>query len=150
MYYWILRQQLKTTFAGLNNHVVAAVTGGAAPDIEHVCFGDHSLGGTRYTVAGMGAWYERLFTIFPNSSFVVTNIITGDFPQNTHVGIEFVASLAAPDGKIHQVNVSEFITIKWAKVTKIVRYEDTQKIAQLLSLWSAAGVAAAAAKPIGD
>ena len=150
MYHRIVRRQIQTSFAHLNQHNYQPVVASFTSAIQHSFAGDHALGGTRHSQASARKWYERLFRLFPDLKFNLQNIVIAGLPGDTRIAVQFRVELTPPEGGYYFNDVAQFIRLKWGRIVEISLYEDTDKLVHLLHRMSDSGIVEASAPPITD
>lgn len=150
MYSMIIRQKLRSSFADINKGDYEKLLKQFAPRVEHVFYGNHALGGTRYTPAGLRKWYTRLATVFPDLRFDLKNIVVNGWPWNTVASIEWTDSLSSPGGKRFSNQGVHIIRIRWGRVVGLRVYCDTAKLEAILQHLASEGISEAASPPIDE
>jgi ketosteroid isomerase-like protein len=134
----IVAHRVRTAWKHVNDRDYAFVLDQFAPDFEYSFAGDHALGGARTSRAAMEAWFERLFSLFPDIAFKVEDVLVGGWPPNTRA-VVLVSVTALVDGEAYRNEVAQTIHLRWGRITSIRNLEDTQKLAGALERLGAAG-----------
>jgi ketosteroid isomerase-like protein len=124
------------------------VTDHLAADVLHVFPGDHPLGGERRDRAAVVRWFERLERLFPGHAFRVQRTLSGGWPWDTWVALQWIAELRPAIGEPYTNHGTHWVRIRWGRVTSFHAYLDTQLIAEACEEMAAAGIAEAEAPPI--
>jgi ketosteroid isomerase-like protein len=148
MYGWIVKGQVRSTFARINAGDYLAMVDGLAPTFSYTFHGDHALGGRRTSRAAMVAWWERTLRLLPGTHFDIQDVVVNGGPWNTRVAVRSFVSGSLPDGSRYENTVFQFITLVWGKVTSIETVEDLQVLERALRAVAAAGNVEAVAEPI--
>ncbi|NYF33593.1 MULTISPECIES: nuclear transport factor 2 family protein [Sphingopyxis] len=151
MYHAIVRRQVRKIFAGLSRGDWESALAGMADRFEHIFPGDHALGGTRHSKAGLRAWFQRLFAVHPVLKFEIKHIASSGTPWDTTAVIEWRDRAVMADGDTSYVNDGvHIIRLRWGKIVSLHPYLDTAKYAAALKRLADTGFAPAAAPPIED
>jgi ketosteroid isomerase-like protein len=110
--------------------------------------GDTSLGGTRTTLDGQRAWFQRLFRLFPDASFEMTNHAIDGPPWNTRIAGQFIIRATVAGAAYTNVFV-QFVTLRWGKITAYTIYEDSLRFWRATQDMAAHGLDEAVATRIG-
>jgi ketosteroid isomerase-like protein len=150
MYKRVVREILRSTFAGLSRGRIAAVTDRLSPRAEHFFIGQHALSGMRRTPASIAQWYQRLLRLFPDICFVVHRIDVSGPPWRTLATIEWSETNTGTDGVRTENTGVNVVEIRWGKVRRVAIYTDTARLVQTLDRLAMAGNPEAHAPPIVD
>lgn len=150
MYHAIVRRNVRKLFEALGHGDVDNAVAGMATRFEHIFPGDHTLGGTRHTPAGIRAWLERLMRVLPGIRFTIKHIAVSGWPWATTVVVEWRDYATLADGSAYVNDGVHAIQIRWGKVVVLHAYLDTQILMDALRVMAAAGVAEASAPKIED
>jgi ketosteroid isomerase-like protein len=147
MYRMIVAHQIRTAWAALARGDYDTVLDSFASKFEYTFVGDHALGGTRYDLDAMRAWFARIFRIFPDISFHVDDVIVRGWPWDTRA-VVLVSVGGRVAGEPYSNEVAQTIRLRWGRIVRIRTLENTQLLAATLERLSSAGVEEAAAPPI--
>lgn len=151
MYHFIVRRQVRKIFEGLSRGDWESALGGMADRFEHIFPGDHAMGGTRHSKAGLSAWFQRLFAVHPVLKFDIKHIASSGWPWDTTAVIEWRDRAVMADGDTSYVNDGvHIIRLRWGKIVSLHPYLDTAKYAAALKRLAGTGFAPAGAAPIED
>lgn len=148
MYNSIIKYNIKKAFQLVNDHNYVELVKGLSPTIRHSFSGDHALGGTRHTLAAVNEWFQRVGRVLPDLKLTITNIVVKGWPNNTLAIVRWTAAAPLLDGGEYKNHGVHFVTIKWAKITDMTVYEDSQAVANALEKQYASGVVEAKAMQI--
>jgi ketosteroid isomerase-like protein len=116
--------------------------------VHHRFAGHHALGGERRSRADVGAWFERLYRLYPELTFTVHRVLVSGWPWDVTATVEW-SVVAVPLAGPAYTNVgAHVIRIQRGRVTHIHAYEDSAVVERALAVMVAAGVAEAGAEPI--
>ena len=96
------------------------------------------------------AEFKRLFEVFPDIRFELTNVVVNGPPWNTWVTLEWNDYLTTKDSVKRSNSGAHVIRFKWTKATEVRIYVDTARVAEYCAIQANYGVRAAAAAPILD
>ena len=151
MYHLIVRRQVRKIFDGLSRGDWESALAGMADRFEHIFPGDHALGGTRHSKAGLRKWFQRLFAVHPVLKFEIKHIASSGTPWDTTAVIEWRDRAVMADGDTSYVNDGvHVIRLRWGKIVSLHPYLDTARYAAALTRLADTGFAAAGAAPIED
>ncbi|MBY0561014.1 nuclear transport factor 2 family protein [Hyphomicrobium sp.] len=150
MYHSIVRRNVEKLFDALGRGDVDYAVAGMADRFEHIFPGDHSLGGTRHTPAGIRLWLKRLLRVLPGLRFKVKHMAVSGWPWNTTVLVEWRDFATLANGAPYVNDGAHAIQIRWGKVVVLHAYLDTQIMIDAMRTMEAAGVAEAGAPKIED
>jgi ketosteroid isomerase-like protein len=151
MYHAIVRRRVAQTFEALSRGEYEFALAGMAPRFEHIFAGNHALGGTRHTVAGMRLWFERMFRLNKKLNFTIKHIAVSGTPWDTTAIIEWRDTATLANGDTSYFNDgTHVIRMRWGKVVSLHAYLDTEKVVTVLRQMAEHGFAEAVAAPIED
>lgn len=150
MYQKIVTNTLSSTFVGLSQGDISAVTRQLAPTCEHYLVGHHALSGTRHTSPSIQRWYQRLLEVFPDIRFTVDRIDVRGSPWRTLATVTWTETNTGTDGVRTENDGVNVIEIRWGKVHRVAIYTDTARLLRTLDRLAAAGNPSAHAAPIID
>lgn len=130
MYHRIVKRRVRTAWAALDARRPEFVVGQLAPRFEHSFAGEHALGGVRRTREAQARWFARLFTLFPDISFHVRDVLVSGPPWRTRAVAIVDVTLGSLPG--YQNTVVQLIELRWGRITRIENHEDTQALAAVL------------------
>ncbi|GAA2594668.1 hypothetical protein SMC26_36120 [Actinomadura fulvescens] len=148
MYRKIVTAVLHRALGDLNPRTYTDLLKRFAPAFEYEFVGDHALGGRRTVLAAQKAWFERMFRLLPGGEVAVRDVLAAGWPWRTRImAVWEVRSPAA--GGYHNV-VTQYMEMRWLRITKVTTLVDTQHLARTLAGLAADGLAEAGAPPITD
>jgi ketosteroid isomerase-like protein len=147
MYRAIVRRQYRRAWRSMNAHDYEAILRQLAPRFAITFVGDTALGGTRTTVEAQRAWFQRLFHLFPDASFEMTDHAVDGPPWNTRIAGTFTIR-ATVGGEPYTNAFAQFVRLRWGRITGYTIYEDSLRFWRATRDMAALGVAEAAAPPI--
>jgi ketosteroid isomerase-like protein len=150
MYASIVAGNVRSSWRQLNARDHSGLIAQFAPSFRYEFFGIHALGGVRHSKKAMEKFFTRIFNIFPNAQFEVSQILVKGMPWNTTVVALVKISATLANGQSYQNQISQTIRIRWGRIVEIMTLEDTQKLVQALQVQLEAGIAEAGAAPIID
>jgi ketosteroid isomerase-like protein len=148
VYHAIVEKKVRTVFVRLSKGDYEYALAGLGTTIEHRFAGEHSLGGTRTTAAGLRHWFERLLRLFPNLRFELHSIAASGWPWDTTIVVEWTDRATPADGKDYVNSGVHVIRMRWGKVVSIHAYLDTQVLIDALNRMAANGIEEAKAAPV--
>lgn len=150
MYHSIVRRNVQKLFEALGRGDVDYAVAGMAHRFEHIFPGNHTLGGTRHTPAGIRHWLERLMRVLPGLHFQIKNMAVSGWPWHTTVVVEWRDFATLVDGSPYVNDGAHAIQIRWGKVVVLHAYLDTQIMIDALKTMQAGGVTEAGAPKIEE
>jgi len=150
IYRAIVERRLRSAFAALNRGDYRPVLAGFAREVEHSFYGEHALGGSRRTPAGVQRWYARLKAIFPDLHFALDSVLVRGWPWDTVAVVEWRDQFSLRDGQRCGNQGVHVLRLRWGRVTSLRIHCDTQRLVAVLDTLHAQGVADAGMAPIAD
>jgi ketosteroid isomerase-like protein len=148
MYGALVRRRIRRVFARLSMGDYEYALAGLHEDVHHRFAGDHPVGGERHDRGSVRLWFERLFRLFPELRFTVTDVAVSGWPWDLTVTVEWRADVTPASGPPY-VNVgAHVLRIRRGRVACLHAYEDSQAVAEACARMAARGIAEAAAPPI--
>ncbi len=148
MYHAIVKRIATKNFEYVNDKNYDALLKGCAPNIHHRFGGDHALGGQRHDKETLRRWFERLGRVMPGLRLTIGDVWVKGLPHHTTIIIRWTAAQTLLDGSHYKNHGVHVIRMRWGKVVSIDANEDSQVVAEALTLLAAHGVAEAIAEPI--
>lgn len=148
-YRWILKSRIVKGFEELNKQNYKYLTGLFNDNVVYTFEGDHALGGTRISKAGVEKWFDRLFRLLP-SKFIINSITVSGPMWNTTTIIEFTDTVTPRFGQPYTNNGIQVVKLRFGKVYKIHAYVNTHKIITALNTLYDNGVPEAKADKIEE
>lgn len=150
MVHAIAEHKVRQIFQSLSAGDYEPALDGLASNFEHVFAGDHALGGTRHTVDGLRAWFERLYRLFPDLNFEIRRMSVSGPAWDLTVVAEWIDRATPAGGGTYENHGVHVVRIVWGKLASIHAYLDTRVLAECLRVMAANGLKEAAAPPVGD
>ncbi|GAA2301153.1 hypothetical protein GCM10010234_50040 [Streptomyces hawaiiensis] len=150
MYHRIVTAKLRKAFSDINSGNWQSMVDTLAPEFTYVFHGEHALSGERHTVESMSLWWQRVFRLIPDAEFEPQEIIVSGGPWLTKVATRVRIGGPLPDGSRYDNVMTQFMYLKWGRITEIHTLEDTVVLQRALDRIAASGNAEAHAQPITD
>ena len=148
MYHAIVKRIAARNFERVNDKDYDALLKDCAPDIHHRFGGHHPLGGERHDIVALRRWFERLGRLGPTLRLTITDIWVKGLPHNTVIIIRWDAQQTLPDGSPYANHGVHVVRMRWFKVVDIDANEDSQAVADSMTVFAAAGLPEATAEQI--
>lgn len=148
MYHALVRRRVRALFDSVNNGRAAYVLASYAHSFEHICVGQHALGGRRTEIGPMLDWYARLYRVLPGIRFDITRITPSGGPWNTLVMVEWTTHNTGADGTVATGSGFHLIHLRWGRMVRTVICPYTDALSAPLNALASAGVDEAGAAPI--
>lgn len=145
----VVRGKVIAAFEALNRRDAKPVLALMADDVRYSFEGDHALGGTRVTKAGVEQWFERLFRLLP-SQFTLRSVEVAGWPWRATAYIVFEDRVSPRVGDAYVNRGVQIVEMEWGKAVAIRTFVDTDKVVRALRVLADNGVAEALAAPITD
>ncbi len=113
MYANIVAGNVRSSWRQLNQRNHSGLIAQFSPNFRYEFFGIHALGGVRRSKKAMEEFFTRVFNIFPNAQFEVSNILVKGMPWDTTVVALVKINAMLENGQPYQNQIS--IKIKSAK-----------------------------------
>jgi ketosteroid isomerase-like protein len=150
MYHFIVRRNLRNSFAQVNRGEYAPIVRQFAPGSEHWFSGSHALSGGRRDLEQIQQWYDRLAMLLPDLRFEIKKVASRGWPWDTIAFVEWVDHLTDRSGNHYSNQGAHVLRIEWGKITELHIYCDTQLLATVCDILGSQGVEQATAAPIGE
>jgi ketosteroid isomerase-like protein len=150
VYKLIAARRVRRTFEALSGRDSEAVVKELPPRVHHLFPGDNALGGERHSRDAFRRWLERVWTLFPDISFEVSEIAVKGWPWDLRVAVQWTDRGRAADGEPYDNRGAHWIRIHRGKPVRIQAYLDTDKVTAALERMSRAGIEEATAPQIRD
>jgi ketosteroid isomerase-like protein len=98
----------------------------------------------------MRNWFQRLFRLLPHLTFNIKHISVSGPPWDTTIVVEWRDTATLPGGAPYVNDGAHVIRMRWAKVTSLHAYLDTEILALAFRKMAAEGIGEAEAEPIQD
>jgi ketosteroid isomerase-like protein len=138
---------LRRTYRDFSADGYPKLVGAFAPGFEYRFVGEHAMGGVRRQHDTMTAWFERIFRLMPDLSFTVRDVFVAGGPWRMRIAVFGEVSSAA---RGYRNMIVQSIEMRWGKITRMVTWEDTQKLVRELERLAAEGHPEAVAAPLTD
>lgn len=146
-YHAVVKRKVLASFRGLTAHDPGPALALMATDVRYTFEGEHALGGTRVSRAGVQKWFTRLLRLLPGQ-FAIREVRVTGWPWSTRVVTRFEHHVVPPEGPAYWGPGVQIVDLRWGKATQIHTYVDTAKLVETLTAMAAAGQAEAMAPPI--
>ncbi|MBK8234211.1 MAG: nuclear transport factor 2 family protein [Deltaproteobacteria bacterium] len=146
-YHAVVKRKVLASFRGLTAHDPGPALALMATDVRYTFEGEHALGGTRVSRAGVQKWFTRLLRLLPGQ-FAIREVRVTGWPWSTRVVTRFEHHVVPPEGPAYWGPGVQIVDLCWGKATQIHTYVDTAKLVETLTAMAAAGQAEAMAPPI--
>jgi ketosteroid isomerase-like protein len=143
----VVRHRILRTFERLSAGDPAYALDQMADDVEYTFEGDHALGGTRVSRAGVARWFDRLLRLLPGQ-FTIRSVQVVGWPWRALVYTVFEDVVRPAVGAPYRNHGVQIVELHWGTAVRIHTYVDTAKIERALRELAAAGISEAAAPPI--
>jgi len=147
MYQAIVRRQYRQAWRAMNKHDYEYVLRQLAPRFAITFIGETTLGGTRTTLQAQRAWFQRLFALFPDAAFEMTDHAIDGPPWNTRIAGTFTIRATVADQPYTNVFV-QFVRLRWGRITGYTIYEDSLRFWHATQQMAGLGIPDATAPPI--
>ena len=148
MYHAFIRRRIRTLFDAINAGKAASVLAAYAYEFEHICVGNHALGGRRTQVGPMLDWYSRLYRLLPGIRFDIGRMSVSGTPWNTLAMVEWTVTDPARDGTVGRAGGMHILRISWGRTVQLIICPYGDAFSAPLDRLARAGVAEASAAPI--
>ena len=143
----VVRGKVIDSFGYLNERDASRALGLMDANVEYTFEGEHSLGGTRVSRAGVEKWFGRLFRLLPGK-FTLRSVEVVGGPWRSTVYTVFDDVVTPPFGEPYRNHGVQVVELRWGVAVRIHTYADTAKVQRALSVLAEHGVDEANAPPI--
>ena len=147
-YHAVVRAKVLAAFRGLTDHDVRPALGVMAEDVTYTFDGDHALGGTRVSRAGVERWFGRLLRLLPGP-FAIRSVEVTGWPWSTRAVTTFEHQVTPPNGPAYWAGGTQVVELRWGAAVHIrTRVADMAKLEQTLDAMARSGESEATAPQI--
>jgi SnoaL-like domain len=146
-YHAVVRRKVLRAFRGLTAHDPGPALSLMASDVRYTFEGEHALGGTRVSRAGVEKWFARLLRLLPGQ-FVIREVTVKGWPWSTRVVTRFDHYVEPPDEPAYWGAGVQIVGLRWGKARTIHTYLDTARLVKTLDALAEHGEHEASAAPI--
>jgi ketosteroid isomerase-like protein len=114
----VVRSKILNAFEGLTKHDPAPALSVMADDVHYTFDGEHALGGTRVTRAGVEKWFGRLFRLSPGR-FVIRHVEVSGWPWSARAETTFEHQVTPPDGEPYWATAVQVAELDWGTAVRI-------------------------------
>ena len=148
MFHRLAARRVRHVFARLSVGDYETALAGLAPDVHHRFAGDHPLGGERHDADAVRRWFERLYRLFPELRFTVTDVAVSGWPWDMTVTVQWRADVVPQIGPEYLNVGAHVLRVRRGRVGCLHAYEDSQAAAEACARMAAEGIEEATAPPI--
>jgi ketosteroid isomerase-like protein len=148
-YRYIVRQKVLRSFAHLSVGDASEALALMARDVTYTFEGEHALGGTRISRAGVEKWFARLLRLLPGR-FQIRRIDVIGMPWRTRVYTVFEDTVTPAFGAPYVNQGVQVVELVWGRAKRIHTYVNTAKMRHALDVLAEHGVLEARADPIAE
>lgn len=143
----VVRARVRRSFARLSEGDPSAALALMSENVRYTFEGDHALGGTRTSRAGVERWFGRLLRLLPGR-FTIRSVDVVGWPWRATVYVVFEDEVRPPVGERYRNHGVQIVELVWGKAARIHTYVDTAKVSRALDVLAAAGIEEAHSAPI--
>ena len=148
MYHTLVKRIARKNFERVNQRDFDSLLKDCVPNVHHRFGGNHALGGERHDREALGRWLGRLARLGPDMKLTVKDVWVKGLPHNTTIIVRWTNTDALPDGSRYENRGVHVIKMRWGKIVDIDANEDSQAVADALTMRAAYGIEEASAPPI--
>ena len=145
----IVRSRVLESFEALSRRDPSVALSLMAEDVRYTFEGEHALGGTRVSRAGVQRWFTRLLALVPGR-FTIRSVEVSGWPWRATAYVVFEDFVEPAFGAPYRNQGIQVVELVWGKAVAIHTYVDTAKVIAALKVLAEHGVADAQASPITD
>lgn len=145
----VVRGKVLHSFERLSQGDPSAALALMDDEVEYTFEGEHALGGTRVSKAGVARWMDRLLRLLPGQ-FEIQSVEVVGWPWRATVYVVFEDRVAPAIGAPYRNHGVQVVDLEWGRAVRIHTYVDTSKLERALEVMAKEGIAEAQAEPITD
>jgi ketosteroid isomerase-like protein len=145
----VARTKVLDSFAHLSQGDPSLALALMAPDVAYTFEGNHALGGTRVSRAGVEKWFGRLLRLLPGK-FTIRSVRVVGYPWRSTIYTVFEDEVSPAYGPSYRNRGVQVVQLRWGSAFQIHTYVDTAKVERALAVLAANGVEEAGADPIRE
>jgi ketosteroid isomerase-like protein len=150
MYHHFVQSKVHSTFAEISAGNWEPMIKTMAPAFTYRFYGRSALSGERHTIGALRLWWERAFRLMPRATFDVLDVVVSGGPWSTAIATAVAVHGTFADGSTYDNVFTQFMHMKWGRITEIRTLEDTEVLQGALDRLADAGFEEAHAAPITD
>jgi ketosteroid isomerase-like protein len=131
-YHAIVRTIVRSTWKKINDGDLEAPWRMAAEDLEFTFGGDTPLSGQWVGRDHLRDWLHDLRDRFEVLDMRLDEVVVGGWPWNTTVATRLSVSGRWKDGEPYENVATQWVTLRWGKMTRDWVMEDTEKLSAAL------------------
>lgn len=145
----IVRGKVLHSFERLSEGDPSAALALMDEKVEYTFEGEHALGGTRVSKAGVARWMERLLRLLPGK-FEIQSVEVVGWPWRATVYVVFEDWVTPTIGEPYRNHGVQVVDLEWGVAVRIHTYVNTAKVERALEVLAEHGIPEATAPPITD
>lgn len=145
----LVRRQMTLVYEALSRGDARPALARMAQDVEYAFPGDHALGGTRTSRAGVARWFARFFRLVPGP-FVIEDMQVSGPPWATRVVTIFEHEVSIPGEGTYRGPAIQIAEFRWFRAVRLRTSVDAARLTRMLAALAHHGVDEAGAPPIVD
>jgi ketosteroid isomerase-like protein len=149
MYKAIVRRVARGAYDKLSRGDFDALVEQFSPGVHFFFAGDHALAADLHGRDAAREWFERVGRVMPGLRLTPRQIVVSGWPWNTTVATYFGVHATLEDGSAYENTGMQLLRLRWGRVVEDLVYEDTQKLAAVLTRVAEGGVEEARAPALG-
>jgi hypothetical protein len=133
MYHAIVARKTRAVWRKIDAHDLDAPWRLAAPDLRFTFVGDTPLHADLTGRDAFRNWLHGVVEVFPDIRFRVLDLAVRGWPWHTRVAVQLAITATLADGTPYTNFATQWITLRWGRMTDDWVLEDTEK---LVEAWS--------------
>lgn len=140
VYHAIVAKKLRTLWSRMGHGQSGAAISQASDRLHFRFVAPPPLGVELRGQEAFAAWFELLFSYFPDLNFELTNVRVSGWPWKTHAVVRLDITTTLADGSQYANEAVQVLTIRWGKLAEDDVFEDTAKLMDAIAIQEAHGL----------
>ncbi|MGJ3508638.1 nuclear transport factor 2 family protein [Enemella sp. A6] len=140
VYHAIVANKLRKLWAEMGHGQAGAAISQASDRLHFRFIAPPPLGVELRGQEAFAAWFELLYSYFPDLNFELTDVQVSGWPWKTRAVVRLNISTTLADGSPYTNEAAQLLTIRWGKLAEDDVFEDTAKLAEAIAIQRAHGL----------
>jgi ketosteroid isomerase-like protein len=127
-YHYVVTRIVRSTWDKINAGDATAPVKMAAADAKFTVLGDTVLGGQWQGPDAIRGWLEAFAARFSQVRYRVEDVAVSGWPWRTRVAVRLVVDGTLVDGGSYHNNATQWLTLRWGRLTEDWVLEDTKVV----------------------
>lgn len=140
VYHAIVAGKLRTLWSQMGRGQAGAAISQASDRLHFRFLAPPPLGVELRGREAFAAWFDKLYSYFPDLDFRLTGVQVSGWPWKTRAVVRLDITTTLADGSHYANEAVQLLTIRWGKLAEDDVFEDTAKLAAAIEIQRAHGL----------